>query len=569
MNNFNKLASLLVGALVGVPAFGQAIFTAGTVNSADYSRNFAPGAIISIFGTNLSASTAQATSFPLPTSLGGTSVKLVGNSEQLPLYYVSPGQINAELPFDVAPGTVALNVTTSAGVSNTDTITVSAQAPKFFTVDYSGTGSAMATTPDYHVLTAGLPAKPADTIVLWMNSLGATAGGSAVAGQPAPGATPGSQPLALTATPTVTIDGLNAPVTFAGLTPNLSGLYQINVTVPFVVLTGPVSIQVSLPGPVGPVLSQANVTIPIRQMGFYYSVLGGKPVSGQTLNGVSGAGSALAFRESDAVTWGIGAGYNAWTNITGLSSTYSSATGTAITLRNGTSIVYDNNGIENATFGTFYNNTGGPPNAQKPGLSDLYSMSNYFPLIYSGYFKLSQSTTITELIGYFDASGFLALPFDPANPYVKYRMNIWSMAAGNLPKETGNFVGDVFSSDTTAGTFTYSDTGVKMISSTATDVPKPIYRLSYKLNSPLTLPAGEYWLGHDASVRTTPAASSTADRSTVKTMSEDELGALISSQKVGDKSFRLNLLGREMFLDPSWVLPEAVKVHPSSAVQAH
>jgi uncharacterized protein (TIGR03437 family) len=553
---FNRLAYALAGVLFAMPAFGQAIFSAGTVNSADYSRAFAPGALITIFGTDFSTSTSQAAAFPLPASLGGASVELVSSGEQCPLFYVSPGQINAQLPFSLATGQVQVRVRTAAGVSNTDIITVSAQAPKIFTLDFSGSGPAVVTTPDFHILTSALPAKPADTITLWMNSMGATTG-NPVAGQPAPGDTPGSQPLTLINTPVVTINGLNAPVTFAGLTPTLSGLYQVNVQTPFAVVSGPVIIQVSF----GNLTSQAGVKIPFQQLGFYYSLLGGKPVTGQTANGVSGATSALAFRHSDPITWGA-AGLNAWTNDTKLDSTYSVVSGTAITLRNGTSVVFDNNGIETNTAGTFYNNFGGPPNAQKPGLADLYSMSNYFPMEFAGYFKLSQSTTITEMIGYFDPGGHISLPFDPANPFVKYRMNIWSMAPGNLPKDTGNFTGDVFSSDSTTGTFTYSDTGLKMVSSVPADPNKPIFRLSYKLNAPLTLPAGEYWFGHDASVRIAPAVSSTAT-----SVREDELGALISSQKVDGRSFRLNLFGREMFLDPSWTLPEAVVVRPSTPVQ--
>jgi len=572
VSRLNEVALIFVGALIGAPAFAQTIFPLGTVNSADYSRSFAPGAIISIFGTNLSTTTAtEAVSLPLPTTIGGTSVTLGtgANSQQLPLYYVSPNQINAGLPFSLATGQAQISVTTANGVSNIDTITVSTYAPKLFTLNFTGTGTAVATTgPNYQVLTPSLPAAPGSIINLWLNSMGPTTG-LPVAGQPAPGATPGSQPLTLTTEPVVTINGQNAKVMFAGLAPGLSGLYQLDVQVPFTVVTGPVQIQVSSGFPFEPAPTQAGVTIPYQQLGFYYSVLGGKPVAGQTLNGVSGANSSLAFRESDAVTWGTGPGFNAWTDLTGLSSIYSSVTSTALTLLNGTSVVYDNNGLETASYGTFYNNTGGPADAQKPGLSDLYSMSNYFPNVYSGYFNLAQSTTITEMIGYFDAAGDPQLPFDPANPFVKYRMNIWSMASGNLPKETGSYVGDIFSSDTTTGTFAYSQTGVNMISSTPKNLPKPIYRLVYKLSSPLTLPAGQYWFEHDASVRSAPASSSTSSRSPVTMMRSDEFGDLIKSQTVDPTSFRFNLFGREMFLGPSWVLPGAVEVHPSASVQAH
>lgn len=563
MNNFNKLSIIFLGACLAAPAFGQTILPAGTVNSADYSRSFAPGGIISIFGSNLSASTAQAAGFPLPTSLGGASVELASSGQQLPLYYVSPGQINAELPFDLPVGPVDIRVRVSTGVSNTDTITVAARAPKIFTVDFSGVGSAIATTPSFRVLTASQPARPADTIILWMNSMGATTG-TPVAGQPAPGSAPGSSPLTLTTLPTVSIDGFQAQVTFAGLTPSLAGLYQLNVQMPFVVLSGPVTVQVSFPSATGPIAgnpitTQANVTIPFQQLGFYYTLLGGRPVTGQTLNGVSGATSALAFRQSDAFTWGPN-GLNAWTNNTGLNSAYAAATGLAVTLRNGSSVVYDNNGLETNLFGTFYNNLNGPTtNAQKPGLADLYSMSNYFPLVFSGYVKLAQATTVTELIGYFDVGGAPLTNFDPANPFVKYRMNIWSGSA--LPKETGNFVGDVFNSDATAGTFSYSDTGVKMISNSPTDLPKPIYRLSYKLAAPLTLPAGEYWFSHDASVRAAPAASSTS-----KAVRAHDLATFIGSQQVEDKSYHFNFFGQDMVIGSSISLPEAVEVHPSSPV---
>jgi uncharacterized protein (TIGR03437 family) len=546
----------LYSAITITPGFAQSILPRGTVNSADYSRSFAPGAIISIFGTNLSTATAQATSFPLPIILAGTSVELVSNSQQLPLFFVSSGQINAELPFDVSPGPLQIRVRTASGISDPDSITVAPQAPKLFTLDSTGAGSAVATTTDFHVLTSANPVKPADVLVLWMNSLGATIG-APVAGQPAPGTVTGSQPLSLVATPVVTIDGVNAPVLFAGLTPGMSGLYQLNVQAPAVTLTGPVDIQVS----VGGVSTQANVNIPFRQLGFYYSVLGGKAVAGQTRNGVSGSTSALAFRQSDTTVWGE-TGYNAWTANTGLTSVYAATPGLALTLRSGTSIVYDNNGIENGSFGTFYDNSGGPPNDQKPGLADLYSMSNYFPLVFAGYFKISQATTVTELIGYFDPAGSVTLPFDPGNPYLKYRINIWSMANGGLPTETNGFVGDVFSSDTVAGTFSYTDTGTKIFSKLPSDDPKSIYRLSYKLSAPVTLAPGEYWLSHDASLRGTPAASSTA-----KSIREDAIRHYISSQKVEHRSVRFGFFGQEMFMTNSWTLPEAIEIRPSAPIQ--
>lgn len=206
-----------VGACVAavVPAFGQvpAITPGGTVNSADYTRTFAPGGLVSIFGSNFAAAAQQPTQYPLPTSLGGVSVQLSSNGELCPLWYVNATQINAQLPYDVPVGQVQVQVRTSAGVSNTDVITVSARAPKIYTQDFSGQGASVVTTTAYAMLTAANPAHPADTVVLWMNSLGATSG-SPVAGQPAPGTTVGSQPLTVSGV-TATINGLPSPVTFA------------------------------------------------------------------------------------------------------------------------------------------------------------------------------------------------------------------------------------------------------------------------------------------------------------------------------------------------------------------
>jgi hypothetical protein len=234
-----------------------------------------------------------------------------------------------------------------------------------------------------------------------------------------------------------------------------------------------------------------------------------------------------------------------------------------VSLLNGNSIVYDNNGIENNTYGTFYNNANGQANSQKPGLSDLFSMSNYFPLIFAGHVRLAQSATITTMIGYFDALGLLALPFDPNNPYLQYRMNIWSNTTGPLPKTTGNFVGDVFSSDTTAGSFSFADTGVRLVSSQATDAPKPIYRLTYQLASPLTLPAGEYWFSHDASVRTQPVKSSPA-----QSVTAEDLQRFITSQKpTPGEARRVFLYGVEMRMKNSWNLASPVTVRPARPIE--
>jgi uncharacterized protein (TIGR03437 family) len=540
-------------------AFGQAptIFTSGTVNAADYTRSFAPGAIVSIFGTNLATAAQAAPQLPLTTSMQGTTVLVFG--VPAPLLYVSAGQINAQLPYG-ASGNTSIQVKTAAGTSNTDTIFVAARAPKIFSIDFSGQGAVVATNSSNSVFTGANPAAPAQTVSVWMNSMGATTG-SPVAGQASP------QNALVSDTVTATLGSVAGTVTFAGLQPGSTGLYRVDIQSPFVALTGPVTVAVTVAG----VTTQANATVQYRQLGFYYALLGSKFPNGQTRNGVSGATSALALRQSDSGTWGA-TGFNAWTNTTPNGAQYSTASGLALTLYNNGTIVYDNNGLETGQFGSFYNNVGGGANSTKPGLSDYYSMSNYFPLIFAGYFKLTASTTITQLVGYFDPFGTQTLPLNTANPYVKYRMNIWSITAGGLPKETGNFTGDIFSSDTVAGAFSYDANyplvQPLMISSVAGDVPKVIYHLKYTLAAPLTLPAGEYWFAHDVSVRQQPAASSTSSFPIVTT---SELQQLIRGQQGRPlrQPMRFSLLGTEMLFVDGWNLPAAVIVRPDSPVETH
>lgn len=550
MRNRCILLALLTLALsLTAQAQTPAIATSGTVNAADYSRDFAPGAIVSIFGTNLAASSGGATSIPLPTTLGGATVEMVdgSNVQSLPLFYVSPAQINAELPYGVTSATVGIRVRTSAGVSATDTITLKARAPKIFTVDFSGKGSVMATDPQYKIISQGNPVKPGDVVTIWANSLGATIP-AVVAGSAAPSAAP----AVLSDAVTVTIGGKTAQVLFAGAAPGFSGLYQINVKAPFVVLTGPTDVQVSVLSNT----SQASVSAAYRQLGFYNTVVGGKAVAGQTVLGVD----AMAFRQSDALAWGS-TGLGAWARAAS-ASINSTVSGLAVTLRNGSTTVYDNNGIEDATGASFYSNTGGGSDSTKPGLSVAYSMSNYFPLVFATYVHLTQATTVSELIGYFQGTGSTSLPFDPSNPYIKYRMNLWSNASG-LPKENASFAGDVWTSDGKTGTFSVSKTSVSRISSSAAATPDPIWRLSFKPAAPVTLPAGDYWFEHDASIRDTPSSGT----STTSSITESELAQIIRMQPESSDSVTVSFFGRQMLYRPSWSLPFAVQVRPDAPIK--
>jgi uncharacterized protein (TIGR03437 family) len=554
---FTLIATGVFGCAI-LSAQAPAIATGGTVNAADYTRAFAPGAIVSIFGSNLSTATGGAVNVPLPTTLGGATVNVISGGTTTPasLFYVSPKQINAQLPTGISVGSAQIQVVTSAGTSTSDTITIAARAPKIFTQDFSGTGAAVVTDPQANLLTAKNPMKPAGSFVIYMNSLGAT-DQTVAAGDVSPGVAIGTSPANIKDTVTASVNGQDAKVAFVGLTPNSVGLYQVNLTAPFVVLTGPVNVIVT----VGGVASQASVNAPYQQLGFYTTVLGGRAIAGQTLTGAQGTNSVLAFRQNDPVAWGA-EGLNAWSKNTGI--TAAAISGEAFTLKNGATVLFDNNGIEDQSFASFYNNGGGGADSAKPGLTTTFSMSNYFPLVFATDIKFSGPTTITEMIGYFDCNGDANLPFDNQNPYIQYRMNIWSAAStGSVPKETGNFVGDAFTSTTVPGTFTISTTSVNRVSSSTASLPDAICRLDYKPTTPITLATGEYWFSHDASIRTTPAVGGT---STSQSITLTELRDIIQMQKSANTGKRttVNFFGKPLFFEESWQMPIAVEVRPTA-----
>src|SRR5258708_5660631 len=107
-------ASLAAACLSG--AYAQTISPGGIVNAAGLPAPVAPGAVISILGTGLATASAAASTFPLPATLGDVSV-LVNGSLQVPLFYVSPSQINAQLPYETPAGPATLTLAGSAPVS--------------------------------------------------------------------------------------------------------------------------------------------------------------------------------------------------------------------------------------------------------------------------------------------------------------------------------------------------------------------------------------------------------------------------------------------------------------------
>ena len=197
------------------------------VNAANLSPAIAPGGLITVFGEQLSPVNLATNEIPVPTALADSCLTV--NGEPMPILFVSPSQINAQMPFE-AIGNVTMVLHTPGGVSDNYNTVILPGAPSVF---LSGTAGPDTNIPTIIRASNGLlttPSNPVhrdDALVIYLTGLGQTLPAVAT-GLPGP-----SNPLAQALTmPQVTLGGTNLPVLYAGLAPGEVGVYQINVKVP-------------------------------------------------------------------------------------------------------------------------------------------------------------------------------------------------------------------------------------------------------------------------------------------------------------------------------------------------
>ena len=103
----------------------------------------APDSLVSAFGANLATATGVTTSFDFPTNLAGTTMTLVDSSNttyQVPMYSVSPQQVNYYVPGNAQPGPATITVASAGGTQTTGIILISAVSPGLYTANQSGKG---------------------------------------------------------------------------------------------------------------------------------------------------------------------------------------------------------------------------------------------------------------------------------------------------------------------------------------------------------------------------------------------------------------------------------------------
>lgn len=225
---------------------------AAMVSGASFQANapLSPGSIVSLFGQNLTNGTASAPHLPLGTTLSGATVAMAG--AELPLIYGASGQINAVIPSEVNTNT-SQQVLVERGntLSIPIEVSVAAANPAVFGYPLSGdpaTQGAIVNALTYAVADPSAPVKAGDVLTIFCTGLGA------VSPTVPDGAGAPSSPLSNTvAQATLTIGGVNAAVSFSGLSPGFVGLYQINAAVPSGVASGnTVPVVVSVGGTAGP-----------------------------------------------------------------------------------------------------------------------------------------------------------------------------------------------------------------------------------------------------------------------------------------------------------------------------
>lgn len=214
-----------------------AISANGVVNAASFKSPVSPGALATVFGTSFASQNIGSFSLPLPASLGGVTVNV--NGKAAPVLYVTPNQINFQVPFETAIGTATVTVTIDGRTSNSVSVPVLTAAPELFT----SSGRAIVQNSDTSLNSPGNPAKTGSIVTAYLTGSGpvspAVADGAAA---------PKSHPAMIVSSVSATIGSASAEVQFAGLAPGFVGLVQLNIVVPSSLTAGAYPLTVTIAG---------------------------------------------------------------------------------------------------------------------------------------------------------------------------------------------------------------------------------------------------------------------------------------------------------------------------------
>jgi uncharacterized protein (TIGR03437 family) len=240
--NSTNTASVTVNVTASGSGSSSVPAITGVANGASFQQSFAPGSILSVFGSELSPVTQSASSVPLPLSVSGVTVLV--NGVAAPLYYVAAGQLNVQIPYETTANSTAVLSVNNNGHVTTQSFQVSAAGPGSFT---SSTGA----------LTPEPTATPGLEIAFYITGAGAVLPAISDGATPAASTPLADLPMPVLPT-TITIGGILASIDFIGNSSGLVGVTQINVQVPSGIPAGVQPVVVKVGGIASPA---ATITI--------------------------------------------------------------------------------------------------------------------------------------------------------------------------------------------------------------------------------------------------------------------------------------------------------------------
>jgi uncharacterized protein (TIGR03437 family) len=192
-----------------VPSNYPELAGGGVVSAASSVASVARGGLASIYGSNLG---------------NGDNTTVYINGFPAPVFFASKGQFNVQIPWEVT-GMGTFSMIVNGMPSNVQSVGVVTYSPDVFVVSPA---QAAITHADGSLVSATSPAAANETVVVYATGLGPVSG-AMITGKPA--SSTSLQPT--TPQPaTATLGGIPAMVSFSGLTPGFTGLYQVNVQVP-------------------------------------------------------------------------------------------------------------------------------------------------------------------------------------------------------------------------------------------------------------------------------------------------------------------------------------------------
>lgn len=255
VNDASATGGVAVSQAFQMTVFGTVVSTVptvATVSAASFSLGaVAPESIVSGFGANFTTLTAAATVVPLPETLGGVTVTVrdvMGSERNAPLLYVSPTQINYQVPPGTALGEGTVTIRQNGAVVASGLLQVAPVSPSLFAADASGRGAAAAqavrvkadnsqsyeAVAIYDAAQSRLVTRPIDVstdtvyLLLYGSSIRFRSSLAAV---------------------TATVGGLSLPVEYAGAQGEFIGLDQVNIKLPRTLLgRGEVEVVITVDG---------------------------------------------------------------------------------------------------------------------------------------------------------------------------------------------------------------------------------------------------------------------------------------------------------------------------------